>query len=102
MLAHITINGLEFTEDDSLTILQVAKKHGINIPTLCYLKKTEANYEHRPASCRVCIVEVAGRRNLVPACATYITNGMVVKTNSLRVRSERKAIVEAMKYFKMI
>ena len=94
MLAHVQINGFEYTEDTSLTILQVAKKHGVNIPTLCYLVKPESNFEHRPASCRVCIVEVVGRRNLVPACSTYITDGMVIYTNSIRVRSERKAVVE--------
>ncbi len=94
MLAHIKINNIEYTEDSSSTILQVAKKHGIKIPTLCYLKREDANFEHRPASCRVCIVEVKGRRNLVPACATYITDGMEIITNNARVRGERKAIVE--------
>ena len=44
MLAHIKINNIEFLEETSLTILQVAKKHGIKIPTLCYLKKEEANF----------------------------------------------------------
>lgn len=94
MLAHIKINNIEYQEDSSSTILQVAKKHGIKIPTLCYLKREESNFEHRPASCRVCIVEVKGRRNLVPACATYITDGMEIITNNARVRGERKAIVE--------
>lgn len=94
MLVNVKINGLEFREDSSLTILQVAKKHGIRIPTLCYLKKEEANFEHKPASCRVCVVEVKGRNNLVPACSTYIVNGMEVFTNTARVRQERKTIVE--------
>lgn len=94
MLAHIKINHIDYVEDSSSTILQVARKHGIKIPTLCYLKREESNFEHRPASCRVCIVEVKGRRNLVPACATYITDGMEIITNSARVRGERKAIVE--------
>ena len=94
MLVNIKINGFEYREDSSLTILAVAKKHGIRIPTLCYLKKEEANFEHKPASCRVCVVEVKGRRTLVPACATYITEGMEVFTNTPRVRKERKTIVE--------
>ena len=94
MLVKLKINGFEYQEDSSLTILQVAKKHGIRIPTLCYLKKEEANFEHKPASCRVCIVEVKGRNNLVPACATYIADGMEVFTNTERVRRERKTIVE--------
>ena len=94
MLVKIKINGFEYQEDSSLTILAVAKKHGIRIPTLCYLKKEEANFEHKPASCRVCVVEVKGRRTLVPACATNITEGMEVFTNTPRVRRERKTIVE--------
>ena len=94
MLVKVSINNIVFEEDSSLTILQVAKKHGIRIPTLCYLKKEESNFEHKPASCRVCIVEVKGRRNLVPACATYITDGMEVFTNNARVREERKTVVE--------
>jgi len=94
MLVNIKINGFDYQEDSSLTILQAAHKHGIKIPTLCYLKSDVCRLEHKPASCRVCIVEVVGRRNLVPACSTLIEDGMVVNTNSIRVRSERKAIVE--------
>ena len=45
MLAHIKINNIEYQEDSSSTILQVAKKHGIKIPTLCYLKREESNLE---------------------------------------------------------
>ena len=94
MLVKVTINNQVFEEDNSLTILQVAKKHGIHIPTLCYLKKEESNFEHKPASCRVCIVEVKGRNNLVPACATYIFDGMEVSTNNMRVLKERRTVVE--------
>ena len=94
MLCHIKINNIEFQEDSSLTILQVAKKHGIKIPTLCYLKKSESNFEHKPASCRVCLVEIVGKKTLVPACATHITNGMEIYTNTKKVRRERRIIVE--------
>lgn len=94
MLCHIKINNIELQEDSSLTILQVAKKHGIKIPTLCYMKKEEANLEHKPASCRVCLVEIVGRKTLVPACATYITDGMEIYTNTKKVRRERRIIVE--------
>ena len=94
MLCHIKINNIEFQEDSSLTILQVAKKHGIKIPTLCYLKKEESHFEHKPASCRVCLVEIVGKKTLVPACATYITNGMEIFTNTKKVRRERRIIVE--------
>ena len=56
MLKNITMNGIHMQEDSSLTILDVARKHGIDIPTLCFLKKDDCNFVHRPASCRVCIV----------------------------------------------
>ena len=94
MLVNITINGKKYTEDSSLTILQVARKHGINIPTLCYFTSKESCLEHKPASCRVCIVEVEGRRNLLPSCATQIAEGMVVYTNNKKVREARKTVVE--------
>lgn len=94
MLVNITINGKKFTEESSLTILQVARKHGIKIPTLCYLTREESCLEHKPASCRVCLVEVEGRRNLLPACATQIAEGMVVNTNNKKVRDARKTVVE--------
>ena len=94
MLVHITINGNVYEEDSSSTILEAARDHGIKIPTLCFLKRDDCMLEYKPASCRVCVVEVEGRRNLVPACATKVEDGMVIHTNSLRVRSERKAIVE--------
>ena len=94
MLVNITINGKKYTEDSSLTILQVARKHGINIPTLCYFTSKESCLEHKPASCRVCIVEVEGRRNLLPSCATQIAEGMVVYTNNKQGREARKTVVE--------
>lgn len=94
MLVNIKINGKQIQEDSSLTILQVAKKHGINIPTLCYMFHEESNLEHKPASCRVCIVEVKGKRNLLPACATQIYEGMEVETHNLRVLNARRTIVE--------
>ena len=60
------------------TILKAAKEVGIHIPTLCYLHLDDLKIENKPAGCRVCVVEVEGRRNLAPACATDCTEGMVV------------------------
>lgn len=94
MLVNIKINGKEFTEDSSLTILQAAKKNGIRIPTLCYMFHEETGLEHKPASCRVCVVEVKGRRNLLPACATQISEGMEISTNNARVIEARRTVVE--------
>ena len=94
MLVNIKINGRQIQDDSSLTILQVAKKNGIRIPTLCYMFQHETNVEHKPASCRVCVVEVKGRRNLLPACATQISEGMEIETHNARVRAARRMIVE--------
>lgn len=94
MLVNIKINGKNFQEDSSLTILQAAKKNGYHIPTLCYMFHEETGLEHKPASCRVCVVEVKGRRNLVPACATQISEGMVVETNNQKVLNARRTVVE--------
>ena len=94
MLVNIKINGRSIQDDSSLTILEVARKHGINIPTLCYMFHEETNLEHKPASCRVCVVEVKGRRNLLPACATQIVEGMEIETHNAKVRGTRRMIVE--------
>lgn len=94
MLVNIKINGKDYAEDSSLTILQVARKYGIHIPTLCYLFHEETGLEHKPASCRVCVVEVKGKRNLLPACSTQIYEGMEVETSNRRVRDARRTVVE--------
>lgn len=94
MLVNIKINGKNYVEDSSLTILKACKKNGIHIPTLCYLFHEESNFEHKPASCRVCVVEIEGRRTLVPACATMISEGMVINTNNKKVIDARRTIIE--------
>lgn len=94
MLVNIKINGKNYVEDSSLTILKACKKNGIHIPTLCYLFHEESNFEHKPASCRVCVVEIEGRRTLVPACATMISEGMEINTNNKKVIDTRRTIVE--------
>lgn len=94
MLVNIKINGKNYVEDSSLTILKACKKNGIHIPTLCYLFHEESNFEHKPASCRVCVVEIEGRKTLVPACATMISEGMEINTNNKKVIDARRTIVE--------
>jgi len=76
------------------TILKAAKSIGIHIPTLCYLNLGDLNIENKPGGCRVCVVEVEGRRNLAPACATDCAEGMVVNTHSIRVLNARKTVVQ--------
>jgi len=72
-----------------MTILDAAKSVGIHIPTLCHLKDLAPT-----GACRICVVEVQGQRNLTPSCAFPVYDGMVVETNSARVRRARKTIVE--------
>ncbi|MDO4280153.1 MAG: NADH-dependent [FeFe] hydrogenase, group A6 [Peptococcaceae bacterium] len=90
----LTINGNEVTVPKGSTILNAAKKLDIWIPTLCHMNLHGTEMNNKPASCRVCVVEVAGRRSLMPACATPVADGMEVVTNSNRVLQARKMIVE--------
>ena len=76
------------------SILNAARANGIHIPTLCYLNLDLLHIENKPGSCRICVVEVEKRRNLAPACATECMDGMVVKTNSMRVLEARRIVME--------
>jgi len=93
-MIHLTIDKKPVEVEKGTTILQAAKKIGINIPTLCYLNLGGFNIENKPGGCRVCVVEVEGRRTLAPACATDCTERMVVQTHSIRVLNARKAVVQ--------
>ena len=76
------------------TILEAAEKIGIHIPTLCYMNLEGMCITNLPASCRICVVEVEGRRNLAPACSTRCEEGMKVRTTTLRVMNARKIVLE--------
>lgn len=86
---RLTINGAEIEVPSSYTVLEAAKEAGIDIPTLCYLKDI-----NEVGACRVCVVEVEGARALQASCVLPVRDGMVVKTNSKRVRDSRKTTVE--------
>ena len=86
---EIIIDNQKVKVNSNQTILEAAKSIGINIPTLCYLKDI-----NEPASCRVCVVEVEGARNLVTSCNTKVRPNMVVNTTSERVLNARKTTVE--------
>src|SRR5680860_227145 len=66
------------------TILEAASGIGVHIPTLCHMKLDDLNIENKPGGCRICVVEVDGRRNLTPACCTDVNEGMNVSTHSVR------------------
>lgn len=85
----LVIDGKECLGQAGQTILDVAKKNGIDIPTLCYDDRVEIY-----GACGICVVEVEGNPKLVKACATLIAPDMVVKTNTERVLESRKTNLE--------
>ncbi|MBN4051061.1 MAG: NADH:ubiquinone oxidoreductase [Alkaliphilus sp.] len=93
-MINITINGLKVSVPTGSTILDAAKKLNIKIPTLCHLDLHDLKMVNQVASCRVCVVEVEGRRNLAPSCATPATEGMVVHTNTSRSVKARRTVME--------
>ncbi|MDD4850359.1 MAG: [FeFe] hydrogenase, group A [Gemmiger sp.] len=88
-MVTLTINGKAVTVPQGTTILNAAKAAGVDIPHLCYLKGL-----NEIGACRVCCVEVAGERNLVPSCNNPVVEGMDIRTNSDRVRRTRRINVE--------
>ncbi|HPE75802.1 MAG TPA: NADH-dependent [FeFe] hydrogenase, group A6 [Draconibacterium sp.] len=76
------------------TILEAAKGIGVHIPTLCHMKLDDLNIENKPGGCRICVVEVDGRRNLAPACCTDVFEGMNVSTHSIRAINARRTVME--------
>ena len=88
---NLTINGATVSGREGMTILEVAKENGIDIPTLCYLSDLPPI-----GACRLCVVEVEGCRTLVGSCHTPINEGMVVHTHSPKVIATRQILVELM------
>ena len=87
----IMINGNEWTFKAGETILEVARRNGVDIPTLCHLKGTTPT-----GACRICVVEVEGADTLMASCATPAAGGMVVRTESPKVVDARRQILELM------
>jgi predicted molibdopterin-dependent oxidoreductase YjgC len=86
---ELTIDGEKVAVPEGATLLDAARQLGIETPTLCYLENlTPVNV------CRVCVVELEGARTLVPACSRKAEPGMVVKTDSERVRLSRRLVLE--------
>ena|SRR5579864_291982 len=88
-LLTLTVDGREVEVPEGSTILDACARLGIDTPTLCYGETlTPAN------ACRICMVELEGARTLVPACSRQIEAGMVIHTDSARVRHSRKMVIE--------
>ena len=85
----LTINGQTVQVPAGTTILEAAEKAGIKIPTLCYLKDI-----NEIAACRMCVVEVEGSDRLAAACDTPVEEGLVVHTNTPKVRKARRVNME--------
>lgn len=90
-MVDITINGLPCKAREGITILTAAKEAGFTIPTLCFLEGTTPQ-----GACRACVVEVEGFAALAASCSTPVNNGMVIHTNTKRVRNARRDVVELM------
>ena len=87
-LIQLTIDGVSVEVPAGTTVLEAAKKAGINIPTLCYLKDI-----NQIGACRLCVVDT-GARSLQAACVLPVSKGMVVKTNTPAIREARKVNLE--------
>ena len=86
---RVTIDGREVSVPEGSTVLQATREAGVDTPTLCFLETL------KPVNaCRICVVEVEGSRTLVPACSRQAEDGMVVRTNTERVRLSRRMILE--------
>ena len=85
----LTVDGKPVSAPEGATILEVAREHGVAIPTLCHL---EGVYDI--GACRLCLVEVAGSPKLLPACTTRVREGMEVRTDTETLRRHRRMILE--------
>lgn len=85
----VTIDGKELTAEKGQTILQIARDNNIEIPTLCYIDEVKAY-----GTCGLCVVEAENIPKLLRACATIASDGMVINTNTPRVRRSRKIALE--------
>lgn len=93
-MLNITINDIPLQVPEGITILDAAKTVNVKIPTLCHMNLKEFGIINQSASCRVCMVEVAGRPALAPSCSELCTEGMVIRTDNLRAISARRTAVE--------
>jgi len=86
---NLTIDGKEVVVPKGSTVLEACRMHDIPVPTLCQDPELT-----NAGACRLCIVEIEGMRNLPPSCVTQVTQGMIVKTQTPKVRKSRKVILE--------
>lgn len=85
---QFSVNGRTAQAREGQSILQACRELGIDIPTFCYDERLKID-----GSCRICLVEVAGARTLLPACATLVSEGLQVQTHSEKVVEARREIL---------
>lgn len=90
-MISLTIDNKKIQIEEGRTVLEAARENGIHIPTLCHMEGVHENF-----SCRICVVEVEGNRNLQPSCSLKVSNNMVVHTASEKVLSARRTITNLM------
>lgn len=88
-MVNLTIDGKQISVEENTTIMEAAAQNGIPIPHLCYLKGI-----NEIAACRVCVVELEGKERLITSCNNVAKEGMVLYTNSPKVRRHRRTNVE--------
>lgn len=88
-MVNITINNRKIAANEGETIMEAARRNNINIPSLCWLEGV-----HRIGSCRICVVEVEGAKTLQASCIVPVQEGMVIRTNTEKVRKTRKLLYE--------
>jgi len=88
-MVNLIIDGKNVVVPEGTTILKAAKKVGIDIPTLCFLKEI-----NEAGDCRMCIVEIEGRPGFATSCIQKVEEGMVVYTNTQNVINARRVILE--------
>ncbi len=85
----LTINEQLITASEEQTILEAAKEVDIKIPTLCHLEGIS-----NVSACRLCLVEIEGSSKLQPACVTQVQEGMVIQTETEKLKTYRRMAVE--------
>ena len=88
-MIKLNIDGRDIEVEKGSTVLMAAKKANIDIPTLCFLKEINS-----AGDCRMCLVEIEGRRGFVPSCNTIAEDGMVIKTNTPDINDARRVVLD--------
>lgn len=93
-MIELTIDKKKVRVEKGTTILKAARKAGVEIPTLCHFELCDMGIENKPGGCRICVVEVEGRRNLAPSCITEVQEGMIINTHNIRVLNARTTVLK--------